>query len=33
MTNCHTCEECLIEEDLYKTAEWVLEMVKVTAEQ
>lgn len=33
MTNCHTCEECIIEEDLYKTAEWVLEMVKVTAEQ
>ena len=33
MTNCHTCEEYIIEEDLYKTAEWVLEMVKVTAEQ
>ena len=31
MTNCHTCEECLIEEDLYKTSEWVLEMVKLTA--
>jgi len=33
MTNCHTCDECIIEEDLYKTAEWVLEMVKLTAKQ
>ena len=33
MTNCHTCDEYILEEDLYKTAEWVLEMVKVTAEQ
>ncbi|MDD4320960.1 MAG: M20/M25/M40 family metallo-hydrolase [Acidaminococcaceae bacterium] len=33
MTNCHTCEEYIIEEDLYKTTEWVLEMVKLTAKQ
>ena len=28
MTNVHTCEEFILEEDLYKTSEWVLEIIK-----
>jgi tripeptide aminopeptidase len=31
MTNCHTVEETLLEEDLYNTCEWVLAIVKDNA--
>ena len=31
MQNVHTCEEFIIEEDLYKTSEWVLEIIKTVS--
>jgi tripeptide aminopeptidase len=31
MTNCHTVEETLLEEDLYNTCEWVLAIVRDNA--
>ena len=33
MTNVHTCDEILIEEDLYMTAEWILEIVTEAAKK